>query len=105
MIDDDCKVDGRGGDVVSRLWINLTYGALALACVCSPALGQETQTSQPKKVWTNDELKQIRSEGAPGTQGTASANGLSQAKTDEQYRREKDPRWYVKQLHPLRKEL
>jgi hypothetical protein len=91
--------------VVPRQWSNLTYGAFALACVCSPALGQETQTSKPKKVWTNDELKQIRSEGTPGTQGTASANGLSQAKTDEQYRREKDPHWYVKQLHPLQKEL
>jgi chromosome segregation ATPase len=91
--------------VLSRLGVPLTHVALLLVCVSSQALGQETQSPQPKKIWTNDELNQIRSEGAPGTQGTASANGLSQRKTDEQYRREKDPHWYVKQLHPLQKEL
>src|SRR5437762_13801847 len=38
--------------------------ALLFACVCSQALGQETQSPQPKKTWTNDNLKQLSQQGA-----------------------------------------
>jgi hypothetical protein len=91
--------------VVSRLWITLTYGAMVFTCVYYPALGQETQTPPPKKIWTNDELKQLRLEEAKETLGLASTNRLAQAKQDEPYRHERDPHWYVKQLQPLREEL
>jgi hypothetical protein len=91
--------------VVCRLWITLTYGALVLSSVCCSALGQETQTSHPKKVWTNDELKQLHSERARETLDLASTDKLAEAKTRDTYRHERDPHWYVKQLQPLRSEL
>jgi hypothetical protein len=91
--------------VFSRLGVTLTHVALLLTCVCSQALGQETQSPQPKKVWTNDELKQ-RSQQAPVEAGKpGSGENSSDAGKNEPYRREKDPKWYFRQLEPLRQEL
>ncbi|HET6929189.1 MAG TPA: hypothetical protein VFI45_02620 [Candidatus Acidoferrum sp.] len=91
--------------VVSRLWITLLYSVSYLACMYSPALGQETQTQPPKKVWTNDDLKRLPSEPVANAKGEASSESPGDQKASEPYRREKDPQWYAGQLEPLRREL
>jgi hypothetical protein len=91
--------------VVSRLWITLLYSVSYLVCTYSPALGQEAQTQQLKKVWTNDDLKRLPSEPVANTKGDASAESPADQKANEPYRREKDPQWYARQLEPLRREL
>jgi len=91
--------------VLSRLGVTLTHVALLLVCVCSQALGQETQSPQPKKIWTNDDLKQLSQQGALETGKPGSGENSSDAVKNEPYRREKDPKWYFRQLEPLRQEL
>jgi len=101
-IDHDCKVEVS---VLSRLGVTLTHVALLFVCVCSQALGQETQSPQPKKIWTNDDLKQLSQQGALETGKPGSGENSSDADKNEPYRREKDPKWYFRQLEPLLQEL
>src|SRR6267378_5663440 len=101
-IDHDCRVEVS---VLSRLGVTLTHVALLLVCVCSQALGQETQSPQPKKIWTNDDLKQLSQQGALETGKPDSGENSSDAVKNEPYRREKDPKWYFRQLEPLLQEL
>src|SRR6267378_215858 len=101
-IDHDCRVEVS---VLSRLGVTLTHVALLLVCVCSQALGQETQSPQPKKIWTNDDLKQLSQQGALETGKPDSGENSSDADKNEPYRREKDPKWYFRQLEPLLQEL
>jgi hypothetical protein len=91
--------------VVSRLWITLLYSVLYLVCMDSPVLGQEAQTQQSKKVWTNDDLKRLPAEPMANANGDASAESPADQKATEPYRREKDPQWYAGQLEQLRREL
>ncbi len=91
--------------MVSKLWISLLYGVSYGVCMYSPALGQEVQTQQPKKVWTNDDLKRLPSEPVRKRTDAASPEIPADRKADEPYRRDNDPQWYVRQLEPLRREL
>lgn len=91
--------------MLSRLGVTLTHIALLLACVCSQALGQETQSPQPKKVWTDEDLKKLSQQGTVKTGKPVSCENSSEADKNEPYRREKDPKWYFRQLEPLRQEL
>ena len=91
--------------VFSRLWITLLYSVSYLVCMYSPALGQEAQTQQPKKVWTNDDLKRLPSEPVANAKGDASAESPADQKANEPYRREQDPQWYAGQLEQLRRDL
>jgi hypothetical protein len=91
--------------VLSRLDVTLTHVALLLVCGCSQALGQETQSPPPKKIWTNDDLKQLSQQGALETGKPGSGENSSDADKNEPYRREKDPKWYFLQLEPLLQEL
>src|SRR6267378_8128776 len=101
-IDHDCRVEVS---VLSRLGVTLTHVALLLVCVCSQALGQETQSPQPKKIWTNDDLKQLSQQGALETGKPGSGEKSSDADKNEPYRREKDPKWYFRQMEQLQQEL
>jgi len=67
-----------------------------------PSRGQEAQPQQQKKVWTKDDLKRFPSY---PTTDVVSAERLADQKTNEPYRREKDPQGYVRQLEPLRRDL
>lgn len=91
--------------VVSRLWITLLYGVSYGVCMYSPALGQEVQTQQPKKVWTNDDLKRLSPEPVGNRTDAASPEIPADQKANVPYRRDNDPQWYVRQLEPLRREL
>lgn len=91
--------------MLSRVGVTLTHVALLLVCVCSQGLGQETQSPQPKKIWTNDDLKQLSQQGALETGKLGSGENSSDVDKNEPYRREKDPKWYFRQLEPLRQEL
>lgn len=91
--------------MLSRLGVTLTHTALLLACVCSQALSQETQSSQPKKVWTDEDLKKLSQQGTVKTGKPISGENSSGADKNEPYRREKDPKWYFRQVEPLRQEL
>ena len=88
-----------------RLGATFTHVALLFACICSQALGQETQSPQPKKTWTNDDLRQLSQQGAAETGKPDSGKNSSEAGKNEPYRREKDPKWYFRKLEPLRQEL
>jgi hypothetical protein len=91
--------------VLSRFGVTLTHIALLLACVCSQALSQETQSPQPKRVWTDEDLKKLPQQGTLKTGKPVSRENSSEADKNEPYRREKDPKWYFRQLEPLRQEL
>ena len=91
--------------MLSRLGTTLTHVTLLLACLSSQALSQDTQSPQPKKIWTNENLKQHSGQGVVETGKPASAQNSSDADKNEPYRREKDPKWYFRQLEPLRQEL
>ena len=91
--------------MLSRFGVTLTHIALLLACVCSQALSQETQSPQPKRVWTDEDLKKLPQQGTLKTGKPVSRENSSEADKNEPYRREKDPKWYFRQLEPLRQEL
>lgn len=91
--------------MLSSLGTTLTHVALLLACLSSQALSQDTQSPQPKKIWTNEDLKQHSGQGVVETGKPASAQNSSDADKNEPYRREKDPKWYFRQLEPLRQAL
>jgi hypothetical protein len=105
IIYNDVKLRTAEVTVVARLWITLLYSVSYGVCMYSPALGQEVQTQQPKKVWTNDDLKRLPSEPVGNRTDAASPEIPADQKANEPYRRDKDPQWYVRQLEPLRREL
>jgi hypothetical protein len=107
----------------------IVAGILALAIVAAPIFARTSQTSPPsqtaekqpqkpaekaKKVWTNDDLAELRStvmittaaaapsEGAEA--GEAQAPGAVPGK-EGQLPPEKDPKYYKAKLDPLRKQL
>jgi hypothetical protein len=106
----------------------IAAGLLALAVVAAPAAAQTAQSSQtappsqaaknapqaPKKVWTNDDLSELRGGvtsataeapraegGAPGEAAAPTAAAGKEAKLSP----EKDPKTYLAKLEPLRKQL
>src|SRR5690348_18495841 len=87
--------------MLSRLGATLAHAALLFACICCQALGQETQSPQPKKTWTNDDLKQLSQQTAAETGKPDSAKNSSDADKNEPYRREKDPKWYFRKLEQI----
>jgi hypothetical protein len=95
-------------------------GVLVMACglavAAAPAgLAQEASDKpKPKKVWTDDDLKGPASANPAGTtSGTLAANGADPGldsgvagnSTRLRYTRDKDPKWYARELQPLREEL
>jgi hypothetical protein len=85
---------------------------LAFALACSSYAGEKprpAQASQPKKVWTNDDMGQLRSRGlistftvAPETAAKAPAAPPEPAKFAA---RTEDPGWYAEQAAILQAEL
>jgi hypothetical protein len=72
-----------------------------------PSAAQEGAVKKPaKKVWSNEDLKQLSSPGiaTPTTQAASPDPGSGDA-TRNHYVRVKDPKWYVGQLGPLREEI
>jgi len=107
---------------------HIAAGMLALAVAAVPALAQTAQSSQtappaqtvknqpqtPKKVWTNEDLSELRggvtsatAEAAP-TEGEAKGEAQAQpaaAGKEAPLPPEKDPKTYLAKLEPLRKQL
>src|SRR5713226_5972153 len=96
--------------------------ALALALSASVAAAQAPQTPSPqqppvrkaKRIWTNDDLDELRAHSHWASGGDSSSGESTQARTpdggasgDKQPPppREKDPKTYQKQLAPLRAQL
>ena len=104
---------------------HIAAGMLALALGAVPALGQSSQTAppsqtvknppeRPKKVWTNDDLADLRggvtsaTAEAPPAEGGAPAEAQAQAAgatKEKPLPPEKDPKTYLAKLEPLRKQL
>ena len=103
---------------------HIAAGMLALALGAVPALGQSSQTAppsqtvknppeRPKKVWTNDDLADLRggvtsaTAEAPPAEGGAPAEAQAQAAAGKEkpLPPEKDPKVYRAKLDALRKQL
>jgi len=57
-------------------------------------------------LWTNDELQRLASRPVANAPGSSTRDTPpSGASIRERYTRQKDPKWYVRQLQPLREEL
>jgi len=91
--------------VLTKLWITLPHALSFVLFVCSPALAQEAPSSKAKSVWTNDELERLTSRPLANASEASSLEGSIPASNRESYRRAKDPKWYARQLQPLREEL
>jgi len=72
----------------------------------STLVGQEPKSQKRvQKVWTNEDVEDL-SVAAPQTSLMDSADALiNPGSVREHYTRAKDPRWYVRQLEPLRRDL
>jgi hypothetical protein len=76
--------------------------ALSFCIFHRPSLAQEAaQNKAAKKVWTNDEVRPSSDLSAAPQQPASSANGAP----NKHYVKAKDPKWYAKQLGPLRNEI
>ena len=76
--------------------------ALSFCIFPRPSLAQEAaQNKAAKKVWTNDEVRPSSDLSAAPQQPASSANGAP----NKHYVKAKDPKWYAKQLGPLRNEI
>ncbi len=103
---------------------HIAVGMLALALGAVPVLAQTSQTSppsqtvknppeRPKKVWTNDDLSELRGGVTSATAEVPPAEGGAQAEAqapaaagkEKPLPPEKDPKAYLAKLEPLRKQL
>lgn len=85
----------------------LPLGLLFVLCACSPLLAQDPpRKDQTKTVWTNDELERLASRPPANAPGSSSADKvMASSGVREPYSRQKDPKWYSRQLQPLREAL
>lgn len=91
----------------AKSWIFVLQAFSFILSVCLPVLAQESPIKDHAKIlWTNDELQRLASRpvaNAPeSSTGDTSPSGTS---VQEHYTPQKDPKWYARQLEPLRKEL
>ena len=91
--------------VLTKRWITLPHALSFTLFVCSPALAQEAPSSKTISLRTNDALERLTSRPLANASEASSLEGSTPASNRESYRRAKDPKWYGRQLQPLRKEL
>ena len=91
----------------ARLWSFLLPVFSFVLCVSCPLLAQESpRKDHTKTVWTNDELQRLASRPVENGPGPSSPDTSSWGTSiREHYSRQKDPKWYGRQLQPLREEL
>lgn len=89
-----------------RSWFNISIVFAASCCLSSSSFGQ-TQIQQPdhKKVWTNDDLRQLAGSPPSNTTISTGRSSLPGNSSEKHYVRAKDPSWYISQLRPLHKEI
>ena len=91
----------------ARSWSFLLPVFSFVLCVSCPLLAQESpRKDRTKTVWTNDELQRLASrpvENGPGSSASDTSSWGTSIR--EHYSRQKDPKWYGRQLQPLREEL
>ena len=91
-------------------------GGLAMAAAPAGVAQDATDKPKPKKVWTDDDLRGPGSGkpvGATAGSQTVVANGADPGADSGvagntarlRYTRDKDPKWYARELQPLREEL
>ncbi len=91
--------------VLTKRWITLPHALSFTLFVCSPALAQEAPSSKTISLRTNDALERLTSRPLANASEASSLEGSTPASNRESYRRAKDPKWYGRQLQPLREEL
>jgi hypothetical protein len=98
----DAKVPMR-----AKSWIFLLQAFSFVLSVCLPVLAQESpRKDHTKTVWTNDELQRLASRPVENALGPSSPDkSTAGSGVRDHYSRQKDPKWYARQLQPLREEL
>ncbi len=93
--------------VHARSWSFLLPVFPFVLCVSCPLLAQESpRKDHTKTVWTNDELQRLASRPVENGPGPSSPDTSSWGTSiREHYSQQKDPKWYGRQLQPLRDEL
>jgi len=91
----------------TRAWIFLPQVLSCVLCVSCPLLAQESsRKDQTKRVWTNEELQRLASRPVANAPEISTPDtSPSGTSVREHYTRQKDPKWYVGQLQPLREQL
>lgn len=85
----------------------LVLAHLVLFCciAAQPSVAQDAASKKPaKKVWTNDDLHHLSSQDVTKTLAPSSDTRDADLPRNH-YVRAKDPKWYAKQLGPLREEI
>jgi len=90
-----------------KSWIFVLQAFSFALSVCLPVLAQESPIKDhAKTLWTNDELQRLASRPVANAPGSSTRDTPpSGASIRERYTRQKDPKWYVRQVQPLREEL
>jgi len=93
--------------VHARSWSFLLPVFSFVLCVSCPLLAQESpRKDHTKTVWTNDELQRLASRPVENGPGSFSPDTSSSGTSIRgHYSRQKNPKWYGRQLQPLREEL
>jgi hypothetical protein len=88
--------------------VGLAVVACGLALGWSPAgfAQQSADKPKPQKVWTDDDLKASGAATLAASAGDSdAAAGMAGSSPRVRYSRDKDPKWYARELQPLREEL
>jgi len=90
-----------------KSWIFVLQAFSLVLPVCLPVLAQESPTKDHgKTLWTNDALQRLASRPVANAPGSSTRDTPpSGTSVRERYARQKDPKWYARQLQPLREEL
>jgi hypothetical protein len=79
---------------------------LALGCSSAGFAQQPADKPKPKKVWTDEDLKAPNSSTLAANAGDSDGGaGVAGNSSRLRYTRDKDPKWYARELQPLRVEL
>ncbi len=91
--------------VVSRLLITLLCILSISFCMRPSVSAQEAPSNQTKRIWTDEDLQLFGSRSAANPSRASSSDAVTDQNTENHYRKDRDPNWYLRQLHPLRAEL
>jgi hypothetical protein len=96
----------RTRGLLLRVGLAVVACGLALGGSSSGFAQQSADKPKPKKVWTDDDLKAPGAATLAANAGdSAAAVGVSGNSGRVRYTRDKDPKWYARELQPLREEL
>lgn len=89
-----------------KSWSKFSIIFVACCSVPSSLFGQaQTQKSDHKKVWTNDDLQHLAGSPLSNTAVSAVDSSSQSNSAEKHYVKARDPKWYVSQLRPLHKDI